>query len=40
MQDNGVDGVVVLNCPTAVASPTDAAQAVVEVRRQAQAPPC
>ena len=36
--DNGVDGVLVMNCPTAVASPEDAAQAVAEVARQAQAP--
>jgi acetyltransferase len=39
MQDKGVDGVVVLNCPTAVASPTDAAQAVVEVVAKHKRPP-
>jgi acetyltransferase len=31
MQDKGVDGVVVLNCPTAVAAPADAARAVAAV---------
>jgi acetyltransferase len=39
MQDQGVDGVVVLNCPTAVASPTAAAQAVVEVAARHKRPP-
>ena len=39
MQDKGVDGVVVLNCPTAVASPTDAAQAVAEVIAKHKRPP-
>ena len=39
MQDKGVDGVVVLNCPTAVTSPKDAAQAVAEVVAQRKQPP-
>jgi acetyltransferase len=39
MQDKGVDGVVVFNCPTAVTSPTHAAQAVVEVVATRKRPP-
>ena len=39
MQDKGVDGVVVLNCPTAVTSPKDAAQAVAEVIAKRKQPP-
>jgi acetyltransferase len=39
MQDQGVDGVVVLNCPTAVTSPEDAAQAVAEVVAKRKEPP-
>ncbi|HEX6113063.1 MAG TPA: CoA-binding protein, partial [Geminicoccaceae bacterium] len=39
MQDKGVDGVVVLNCPTAVTSPTDAAHAVAEVVARRREPP-
>ena len=39
MQDKGVDGVVVLNCPTAVTSPKDAAQAVAEVVAKRKQPP-
>jgi acetyltransferase len=39
MQDEGVDGVVVLNCPTAVAPPTEAAQAVAEVVAKHKRPP-
>jgi acetyltransferase len=39
MQDKDVDGVVVLNCPTAVTSPKDAAQAVTEVIAKRKQPP-
>ena len=39
MQDKGVDGVVILNCPTAVTSPKDAAQAVAEVIAKRKQPP-
>ena len=39
MQDKGVDGVVVLNCPTAVTSPKGAAQAVAEVIAKRKQPP-
>src|SRR5690606_26825789 len=39
LQDPGVDGVVVLNCPTAVISPTEAARAVVEVVGRRKGPP-
>lgn len=31
-KDEGIDGLLVLNCPTAVASPTDAAEAVIASR--------
>jgi acetyltransferase len=37
-QDKGVDAVVVLNCPTAVASATDAAQAVINAAAAARGP--
>ncbi|HYM33239.1 MAG TPA: bifunctional acetate--CoA ligase family protein/GNAT family N-acetyltransferase [Candidatus Cybelea sp.] len=36
LQDNGTDAVLVLNCPTAVASSTAAAQAVIEVAAKSQ----
>jgi acetyltransferase len=39
MQDEGIDGVVVLNCPTAVTSPRDAARAVAEVVERRKEPP-
>src|SRR5690606_22738583 len=39
LEDPGVDGVVVLNCPTAVISPTEAARAVVEVVGRRKGPP-
>jgi acetyltransferase len=39
MRDKRVDGVVVLNCPTAVTSPRDAAQAVAEVVGRRRQPP-
>lgn len=38
MQDKGVDGIVVLNSPTAVASPTEAARAVAELVDQRRQP--
>ena len=37
-QDRGVDGVLVLNCPTAVASGTDAAQAVIDTAAGKRSP--
>jgi len=37
-QDRGVDGVLVLNCPTAVASGTDAAQAVIDAAAGKRSP--
>jgi acetyltransferase len=36
---NGVDAVLVLNCPTAVASSTEAAQAVIETKMPKNGPP-
>jgi acetyltransferase len=39
MQDKGVDGIVVLNCPTAVTSPEGAARAVAEVVAKRKRPP-
>ena len=38
VEDTGVDGVLVLNCPTAVASSTEAARAVVEVAASTRRP--
>lgn len=39
LEDRGVDAVLVLNCPTAVGSSTDAARAVIEARGGRSEPP-
>lgn len=39
LEDRGVDGILVLNCPTAITSGTDAARAVIEARGARTEPP-